>query len=121
MTIVLTREYLLACPDGWVNYAPLRIVQLGIKRCTNKTLCEENLNILLPAKPRFIHNSFVGVGSLINEASAPLLHTGNIYMEEAVTIFLHLNHISDDFNMDHHSDEDFFLTYESYYFPYLIR
>ncbi|RDX84264.1 Sialyltransferase-like protein 1, partial [Mucuna pruriens] len=45
---MLTKEYLDDYPGGWVDYAPLRIAQLEIKRCMNKTLCEENLNILLP-------------------------------------------------------------------------
>ncbi|RDX72646.1 Sialyltransferase-like protein 1, partial [Mucuna pruriens] len=51
MTTMLTREYLDARPNGWLDYAPLRIAQQGIKGCTNKTLCKENLNILLLTKP----------------------------------------------------------------------
>ncbi|XP_019457242.1 PREDICTED: sialyltransferase-like protein 1 [Lupinus angustifolius] len=58
MTTVLTREYLEARPDGWVHYAPLRIAQLGTKKCHNRTLCEEHLNILLPAKPPFRPRQF---------------------------------------------------------------
>ncbi|KAK7395986.1 hypothetical protein VNO78_16643 [Psophocarpus tetragonolobus] len=58
MTTVLTREYLDVRPNGWVDYAPLRIAQLGAKKCTNKTLCEENLNVLLPAKPPFHPRQF---------------------------------------------------------------
>ncbi|KAL2320386.1 hypothetical protein Fmac_029355 [Flemingia macrophylla] len=58
MTTVLTREYLDTRPGGWMDYAPLRIAQLGTKKCTNKTLCEENLNILLPAKPPFHPRQF---------------------------------------------------------------
>nr|CCH47222.1 similar to sialyltransferase-like protein [Lupinus angustifolius] len=58
MTTVLTREYLDARPDGWVDYAPQRIAQLGTKKCYNKTLCEEHLNILLPAKPPFRPRQF---------------------------------------------------------------
>ncbi|KAL1558864.1 purple acid phosphatase [Salvia divinorum] len=58
MTTVLTREYLDARPDGWVEYAPKRIAQLGTDKCYNKTLCEENLNILLPAKPPFHPRQF---------------------------------------------------------------
>ncbi|RDY00369.1 Sialyltransferase-like protein 1, partial [Mucuna pruriens] len=58
MTTMLIREYLDARPNGWVDYPPLRIAQLGIKRCTNKTLCEENHNILLPAKPPFHPQQF---------------------------------------------------------------
>lgn len=30
----------------------------GAKKCTNKTLCEENLNVLLPAKPPFHPRQF---------------------------------------------------------------
>ncbi|MED6171636.1 purple acid phosphatase [Stylosanthes scabra] len=58
MTTVLTREYLDVRPDGWIDYAPQRIAQLGAKKCYNKTLCEENLNILLPAKPPFHPRQF---------------------------------------------------------------
>lgn len=58
MTTVLTREYLDARPGGWVDYAPQRIAQLGTKKCTNKTLCEENLDVLLPAKPPFHPRQF---------------------------------------------------------------
>jgi len=88
MTTVLTREYLDSRPGGWVDYAPQRIAQLygswnlisclfiglhvlsvsvcgnafssrrGTKKCTNKTLCEENLNVLLPAKPPFHPRQF---------------------------------------------------------------
>ncbi|KAG6415613.1 hypothetical protein SASPL_123026 [Salvia splendens] len=58
MTTVLTREYLDARPDGWVDYAPKRIAQLGTDKCYNKTLCEEHLNVLLPAKPPFHPRQF---------------------------------------------------------------
>ncbi|KAG2390016.1 Sialyltransferase-like protein [Vigna angularis] len=58
MTTVLTREYLDSRPGGWMDYAPQRIAQLGTKKCTNKTLCEENLNVLLPAKPPFHPRQF---------------------------------------------------------------
>ncbi|XP_047938275.1 sialyltransferase-like protein 1 isoform X2 [Salvia hispanica] len=58
MTTVLTREYLDARPDGWVEYAPKRIAQLGTDKCYNKTLCEEHLNVLLPAKPPFHPRQF---------------------------------------------------------------
>ncbi|KAI5428000.1 variant 2, purple acid phosphatase [Lathyrus oleraceus] len=58
MTTVLTREYLDVRPGGWLDYAPLRIAQLGAKNCYNKTLCEEHLNILLPAKPPFHPRQF---------------------------------------------------------------
>ncbi|CAJ1946990.1 unnamed protein product [Sphenostylis stenocarpa] len=67
MTTVLTREYLDSRPGGWVDYAPQRIALVcgdafsscwGTKKCTNKTLCEENLNVLLPAKPPFHPRQF---------------------------------------------------------------
>ncbi|KAF1885703.1 hypothetical protein Lal_00039551 [Lupinus albus] len=58
MTTVLTREYLDTRPDGWVDYAPLRIARLGAKKCYDRTLCEEHLNILLPAKPPFHPRQF---------------------------------------------------------------
>ncbi|KZV27539.1 CMP-N-acetylneuraminate-beta-galactosamide-alpha-2, 3-sialyltransferase 1 [Dorcoceras hygrometricum] len=58
MTTVLTREYLDARPDGWLDYAPKRIAQLGANKCYNKTLCEEHLNVLLPATPPFHPRQF---------------------------------------------------------------
>ncbi|KAI4375412.1 hypothetical protein MLD38_013284 [Melastoma candidum] len=58
MTTVLTREYLDARPDGWLDYAAKRIAQLGAKKCYNRTLCEEHLDILLPAKPPFHPRQF---------------------------------------------------------------
>ncbi|RDX99232.1 Sialyltransferase-like protein 5, partial [Mucuna pruriens] len=63
MTTMLTREYLDARSDGWVDvdYASLRIAQLGTKSSSVKK---------------------VGVGSLMNEASALPLSASNIYMEE---------------------------------------
>ncbi|RDY03969.1 Sialyltransferase-like protein 1, partial [Mucuna pruriens] len=64
MTIVLTIEYLDDHRGGWVDYAPLRIAQLGTKSCTNKTLCEEKINILLPVKPPFHPQQFLAYKSL---------------------------------------------------------
>ncbi|VAH26996.1 unnamed protein product [Triticum turgidum subsp. durum] len=58
MTTVLTREYLDVRPDGWLDYAPKRIAQLGAKKCYNRTLCEELLSILLPARPPFHPRQF---------------------------------------------------------------
>ncbi|XP_022725800.1 LOW QUALITY PROTEIN: sialyltransferase-like protein 1 [Durio zibethinus] len=58
MTTVLTREYLDARPDGWLDYAAKRIAQLGSDKCFNRTLCEEHLNLLLPAKPPFHPRQF---------------------------------------------------------------
>ncbi|GLT81599.1 hypothetical protein SLE2022_000400 [Rubroshorea leprosula] len=58
MTTVLTREYLDARPDGWLDYAAKRIAQLGAKKCYNRTLCEEHLNLILPAKPPFHPRQF---------------------------------------------------------------
>ena len=90
MTTVLTREYLDARPDGWLDYAAKRIAQLygstqlclvvlymsfwfvtkevslylcflgcrGAKKCHNRTLCEEHLNLILPAKPPFHPRQF---------------------------------------------------------------
>ncbi|RDY04279.1 Sialyltransferase-like protein 5, partial [Mucuna pruriens] len=66
MTTVLTREYLDAHPGGWVDYAPLRIAQLGTRRCMNKPLCEENLNILLPTKPPFHPRQFRTCAVVVN-------------------------------------------------------
>ncbi|CAH9072595.1 unnamed protein product [Cuscuta europaea] len=58
MTTVLTREYLDARPDGWLDYAAKRIAQLGADKCYNRTLCEEHLNLLLPAQPPFHPRQF---------------------------------------------------------------
>lgn len=58
MTTVLTREYLDARPDGWLEYAAKRIAQLGADKCYNRSLCEEHLNLLLPAKPPFHPRQF---------------------------------------------------------------
>ncbi|KAL6143041.1 hypothetical protein ACLB2K_053740 [Fragaria x ananassa] len=58
MTTVLTREYLDVRPKGWEEYAPKRIAQLGTDKCYNKTICEEHLNLLLPAKPPFHPRQF---------------------------------------------------------------
>ncbi|RDY10125.1 Sialyltransferase-like protein 1, partial [Mucuna pruriens] len=59
MTTMLTKEYLDAGPGGWVDYAPLWIMQLRTKKCTNKTLCEENLIYYYLRSPHFIRSSFV--------------------------------------------------------------
>lgn len=58
MTTVLTREYLDARPDGWLDYAAKRIAQLGADKCYNRSLCEEHLRLLLPAKPPFHPRQF---------------------------------------------------------------
>ncbi|XP_043707318.1 sialyltransferase-like protein 1 [Telopea speciosissima] len=58
MTTVLTREYLDARPDGWLEYAAKRIAQLGADKCYNRSLCEEHLNLILPAKPPFHPRQF---------------------------------------------------------------
>ncbi|XP_074579233.1 sialyltransferase-like protein 5 [Curcuma longa] len=58
MTTVLTREYLDVRPDGWFDYAAKRIAQLGADKCYNRSLCEEHLNLILPAKPPFYPRQF---------------------------------------------------------------
>ncbi|KAJ6814492.1 sialyltransferase-like protein 5 [Iris pallida] len=58
MTTVLTREYLDVRPDGWLDYAAKRIAQLGADKCYNRSLCEEHLNLILPAKPPFHPRQF---------------------------------------------------------------
>ncbi|XP_065014444.1 sialyltransferase-like protein 1 isoform X2 [Musa acuminata AAA Group] len=58
MTTVLTREYLDVRPDGWLEYAAKRIAQLGADKCYNRSLCEEHLNLILPAKPPFHPRQF---------------------------------------------------------------
>ncbi|THU59270.1 hypothetical protein C4D60_Mb07t00360 [Musa balbisiana] len=58
MTTVLTREYLDVRPDGWLKYAAQRIAQLGADKCYNRSLCEEHLNLILPAKPPFHPRQF---------------------------------------------------------------
>ncbi|KAL5647619.1 hypothetical protein ACJX0J_041974, partial [Zea mays] len=52
MTTVLTREYLDVRTDGWLDYVAKRIAY-GADKCYNRTLCDELLSILLPAKPPF--------------------------------------------------------------------
>ncbi|RLM70100.1 hypothetical protein C2845_PM17G11670 [Panicum miliaceum] len=73
MTTVLTREYLDVRPDGWLDYAAKRIAQLGADKCYNRTLCEELLSILLPAKPPFHPRQFATCAVVGN--SADLLKT----------------------------------------------
>ncbi|KAG0485346.1 hypothetical protein HPP92_009221 [Vanilla planifolia] len=58
MTTVLTREYLDVRPNGWWDYAAKRIAQLGADKCYNRSLCEEHLNLILPAKPPFHPRQF---------------------------------------------------------------
>ncbi|CAM9003402.1 unnamed protein product [Rhodiola kirilowii] len=58
MTTVLTREYLDVRPDGWLEYAAKRIAQLGSDKCYNRTLCEENLNMILPGRAPFYPRQF---------------------------------------------------------------
>ncbi|KAJ3675621.1 hypothetical protein LUZ60_004663 [Juncus effusus] len=58
MTTVLTREYLDVRPDGWFDYAAKRIAQLGADKCYNKSLCEEILHPILPAKAPFHPRQF---------------------------------------------------------------
>lgn len=58
MTTVLTRDYLDARPDGWLEYAAKRIAQLGTDKCYNRSLCEEHLNLILPSKPPFHPRQF---------------------------------------------------------------
>ncbi|KAF3784597.1 Sialyltransferase-like protein 1 [Nymphaea thermarum] len=58
MTTILTREYLDARPDGWLEYAAKRIAQLGADKCYNRTLCEEHLELVLPSKPPFFPRQF---------------------------------------------------------------
>ncbi|GAB2278363.1 purple acid phosphatase [Dionaea muscipula] len=58
MTTVLTREYLDVRPNGWLDYAAKRIAQLGAKKCYNRSLCEEHLNLILPARPPFYPHQF---------------------------------------------------------------
>ncbi|KAJ9132883.1 hypothetical protein P3X46_033708 [Hevea brasiliensis] len=58
MTTVLTREYLDARPDGWLEYAAKRIAHLGADKCYDRSLCEEHLNLILPAKSPFHPRQF---------------------------------------------------------------
>ncbi|THU62099.1 hypothetical protein C4D60_Mb01t01590 [Musa balbisiana] len=58
MTTILTREYLDVRPDGWLDYAAKRIAQLGADKCYNRSICEEHLNLILPAKPPFHPQQF---------------------------------------------------------------
>eukprot|EP00250_Pteridium_aquilinum_P005035 c15195_g1_i1 orf=93-1538(+) len=58
VTTILTREYLDARPDGWTQYAAQRIAQLGSDKCYNISKCEEELQLVLPAKPPFLPRQF---------------------------------------------------------------
>ncbi|XP_002962143.2 sialyltransferase-like protein 5 [Selaginella moellendorffii] len=58
VTTILTREYLDARPDGWMDYAAKRIAQLGAANCSNRSLCEEHLELILPPKPPFWPRQF---------------------------------------------------------------
>lgn len=58
VTTILTREYLDARPDGWMKYAAQRIAQLGSDKCYNISKCEEELQLVLPAKPPFLPRQF---------------------------------------------------------------
>lgn len=58
VTTMLTREYLDARPDGWLSYAAQRIAQLGSDKCYNLSKCEEELQLVLPARPPFRPHQF---------------------------------------------------------------
>ncbi|EFJ33893.1 glycosyltransferase, CAZy family GT29 [Selaginella moellendorffii] len=58
VTTILTREYLDARPGGWMDYAAKRIAQLGAANCSNRSLCEEHLELILPPKPPFWPRQF---------------------------------------------------------------
>lgn len=58
VTTILTRQYLDARPDGWMEYAAQRIAQLGSDKCYNISKCEEELQLVLPAKPPFLPRQF---------------------------------------------------------------
>ncbi|XP_057824783.1 sialyltransferase-like protein 5 isoform X2 [Cryptomeria japonica] len=58
MTTILTREYLDARPDGWMDYAAKRIAQLGMDKCYNRTLCEDYLSMVLPSTAPFHPRQF---------------------------------------------------------------
>ncbi|KAI5072982.1 hypothetical protein GOP47_0013088 [Adiantum capillus-veneris] len=73
VTTILTREYLDARPDGWLEYAAQRISQLGSKKCYNMSKCEEELQLVLPAKPPFLPRQFAACAVVGN--SGDLLKT----------------------------------------------
>ncbi|KAG0570249.1 hypothetical protein KC19_6G147700 [Ceratodon purpureus] len=73
MTTILTREYLDARPNGWLEYAPTRISQFAVDRCYNRSLCEHELQLVLPAKPPFKPRQFSTCAVVGN--SGDLLHT----------------------------------------------
>lgn len=58
VTTILTREYLDARPNGWLQYAAQRIAQLGSDKCYNQSKCEEELQLVLPDKPPFRPHQF---------------------------------------------------------------
>lgn len=73
VTTILTREYLDARPDGWLQYAAQRIAQLGSDKCYNMSKCEEELQLVLPAKPPFRPRQFAACAVVGN--SGDLLKT----------------------------------------------
>ncbi|XP_015582478.1 sialyltransferase-like protein 2 isoform X2 [Ricinus communis] len=58
-TTILTREFIDALPNGWVDYAWRRINKgILLNNCKNKTLCLEKLSLVLPETPPYFPRQF---------------------------------------------------------------
>ncbi|XP_024394904.1 sialyltransferase-like protein 5 isoform X2 [Physcomitrium patens] len=77
MTTILTREYLDARPNGWLEYAPTRISQFAVDRCHNKSSCEDELQLVLPNKPPFKPRQFATCAVVGNSGDLLLAKFGS--------------------------------------------
>ncbi|XP_062169955.1 sialyltransferase-like protein 2 [Alnus glutinosa] len=59
ITTILTMEFINALPNGWEEYAWLRINKgILLNRCENKMLCMEKLSLVLPEMPSYLPRQF---------------------------------------------------------------
>lgn len=58
-TTILTKEFIDALPNGWVDYAWRRINKgINLNNCQNKSLCLEKLSLVLPETPPYLPRQF---------------------------------------------------------------
>lgn len=58
-TTILTREFIDALPNGWMEYAWRRINKgILLNQCANRTLCEEKLSLVLSERPPYLPRQF---------------------------------------------------------------
>lgn len=58
-TMVLTKEYIDALPNGWEEYAWRRINKGNLlNKCQNRTLCMEKLSLVLPETSPYVPRQF---------------------------------------------------------------